>query len=145
MEPHPTWSIVLEYESSLLMTFDTPRGRFTFVSFPWGLACAQDIFQWMMDQILTHCDGVIGIADDVAVYGKDDKEHDKHLYKFMRVICEHGLIFHKDKCAAKQTSIIFLDVSMMPVEFILTLKRLMQSTRCQHQRQQLNYRSSWDW
>ena len=50
---------------------------------PLGLACAQDIFQWMMDQILTCCNGVIGIADDVVVHGKDDKEHDKCLHKFM--------------------------------------------------------------
>ena len=67
--------IVLDYESSLLTTFNTPWGRFRFVYLPLGLACAQDILQWMMDQILTHCDGVIGIADDVVVNGKDDKEH----------------------------------------------------------------------
>ena len=99
--------IVLDYGSSLLMTFNSPLGRFRFICLPWGLACAQDIFQWMMDQILTHCDGVIGIIDDVVVHGKDDKEHDKHLYKFMRVACEHGLVFNKDKCAVKQTSVAF--------------------------------------
>ena len=38
-----------------------------------GLACTQAIFQWMMDQILTCCDGVIGIADDVVVHGKDER------------------------------------------------------------------------
>ena len=100
--------IVLDYEPSLLMTFNTPWGRFRFVCLPLGLACAQNSFQWMMDQILTYCDGVIGIADNVVVHGKDDKEHDKHLHKFMRVTHEHGLVFNKDKCAVKQTSIVFL-------------------------------------
>ena len=57
----------------------------------------------MIDQILTCCDGVIGIADDVVVHGMDKKEHDKHLCKFMRV----AHVFNKDKCAAKQTSIVF--------------------------------------
>ena len=99
--------IVLNYESSLLMTFNTLWGRFRFVCLPWSLACAQDIFQQMMDRILAHCDGVIGIADDVVVHGKDDKEHGKHFHKFMRVTCEHGLVFNKDKCAVKQTSIVF--------------------------------------
>ena len=42
--------IVLNYESSLLTTFNTPWARFRFVCLPWGLACAQGIFQWMMDQ-----------------------------------------------------------------------------------------------
>ena len=30
----------------------------------------------IMDQILTHCDEVVGIADSAVVHGKDDKEHD---------------------------------------------------------------------
>ena len=64
--------IVLDYQSSLLITFDTPCRRFRFVHLPLGLAWAQDIFQWMMDQILTCCHGVIGITDDVVVHGKDD-------------------------------------------------------------------------
>ena len=99
--------IVLNYESSLFMIFKTPWGRFRFDHLPWSLACAQDIFQWMMDQILTHCDGVSSIADDVVVHGKDDKEHDKCLHKFMKVAHEHGLVFNKDKCAVKQTCVVF--------------------------------------
>ena len=99
--------IVLHYESSLLMTFNIPWGRFRFVCLPWSLACAQDIFQWILNQILAHCDGVIGTADDVAVHGKDDKEHDQLLHKFVRVAHENGLIFNKDKCAVKQTSVVF--------------------------------------
>ena len=79
--------IVLDYESSLLMTFNTSWVKFRFVHLPWGLACAQDIFQWMMDQILTCCNGVIGITDDIVIHGKDDKEHDKCLHKFMTVTC----------------------------------------------------------
>ena len=90
------------------MTFNTAWGRFRYVCFPWVLACAQDIFQWMMDQILTCCNGVIGITDVVVVHGKDDKEHDKHLHKFMRIGHEHGLVFNKDKSAVKQTSVVFL-------------------------------------
>ena len=99
--------IILDYASSLLMTFNTPWGRFRFVHLPWFLACAQDIFQWMMNQFLAHCNGVIGITDDVVVNGKDDKENDKHLHKFMRVVCEHGFVFNKDRCAVKQTSVAF--------------------------------------
>ena len=61
-----------------------------------------------MDQILACCDGVIGITDNVVVHGKDDREHAKHLHKFMRVTHEHGLVFNKDKCALKQTFVVFL-------------------------------------
>ena len=69
--------IVLDYQSSLLMTFNTPWGMFRFVCLPWGLACAQDICQWMMDLILAYCNGVISITDNVVVHGKDGKKQDK--------------------------------------------------------------------
>ena len=72
------YCIVLNYESSLLTTFNTHRGRFCFVHLPFGLACAQDIFQRMMDQILDCCEGVIGIADDIIIHGKDDAEHNNN-------------------------------------------------------------------
>ena len=49
--------------------FNTPWEHYRFVHLPWDLACAQDIFQQMMDQILECCKGVIGIADDVIIHG----------------------------------------------------------------------------
>ena len=67
--------MVLNYASSLLTMFNTPWGRYRFVHLPWGLTCAQDIFQQMMDQILECCEGAIGIADDVVIHRKDDEEH----------------------------------------------------------------------
>ena len=99
--------IVLDYESSLLTTFNTPWGRYRFVRLPFGLACSQDIFQQMMDQLLTRCEGVIGIADDIVVHGKDDAEHDRRLHKLMRVAREHGLVFNREKCDVKSSSVTF--------------------------------------
>ena len=60
-----------------------------------------------MDQILEHCEGVIVIADDVVVHGKDDAEHNRHLHNLMQVACEHGLIFNWEKCDVKATSVTF--------------------------------------
>ena len=99
--------IVLDYESSLLTTFNTPWGRYRFVRLPWGLSCAQDIFQRMMDQILEWCKGVIGIADDVVIYGDDDEDHDQNLHNFMRRAREHGLVFNGEKCEVKKDSVTF--------------------------------------
>ena len=56
------YCIVLSYESSLLTNFNTHKRRFCFKCLPFGLTCAQDIFQGMMDQILDCCEGVIRIA-----------------------------------------------------------------------------------
>ena len=69
--------------------------------------CAQDIFQRMMDQILDRCEGVIGIADDIIIHGKDNAEHDRRLHKFMKVAREHGLVLNKKKCEVKSNSVKF--------------------------------------
>ena len=101
--------IVLDYESSLLITFNTPWGRYRFICLPLGLTCAQDIFQWMMDQILECCEGAIGITDDVIIHGKDDEEHDQNLHRFLHVTCEHRLVFNGDKCEVKKDSVTFFN------------------------------------
>ena len=90
-----------------MSTFNTPWGRYRFVHLPWGLTCAQDIFQWMMDQILERCEGAIGITDDVVIHGKDDEDHDQNLHRFMRIAHEHGLVFNGDKCEVKKDSVTF--------------------------------------
>ena len=59
----------------------------------------------MMDQILEHCEGVIGIADDI-IHGKDDEDHDRNLH-FMCTACEHGLVFNGEKCEVKKDSVTF--------------------------------------
>ena len=99
--------IVLDYESSLLTTFNTPWGRYRFIRLPFGLACSQDIFQRMMDQLIERCEGVIGIADDVVIHGKDDAAHDRCLHNFMKVAREHGLVFNREKCDVKASSVTF--------------------------------------
>ena len=60
----------------------------------------------MVDQILNHHDGVIGITDDGVIHGKDD-EHNRGLHKWMALACEHGLVFNSRKCIIKQPSMTF--------------------------------------
>ena len=73
---HGYWSIILDQDSSLLTTFNSPFGRYRFLQLPFGLVCSQDIFQKKMDQILEECQGCIGIADDITVHGCTEAEHD---------------------------------------------------------------------
>ena len=88
-------SVQLHPESQLLTTFQSPFGRYCFQRcLPIGLSVSLDIFELKMDQILEQVDGTVGVADDVAVYAKDDKEHDQVLHKLLRVAKESGLVFN---------------------------------------------------
>ena len=89
------WSIRLDEPSSKLTTFKTPFGRFRFLRLPFGLVLSQEVFQQHMDAILEKCPGCTGIADDVAVYGRTEEEHDDN---FMKVAQENGLVFNSGKC-----------------------------------------------
>ena len=60
-----------------------------------------------MDAILEHCPGCIGIADDVAVYGRDKEEHDRNLINLMRVAEKEGLVFNSQKCIVRANEIPF--------------------------------------
>ena len=96
---------VLDYESSLLTNFNTPCLQYHFVCLHSHLACAQDVFQGMINQTPDHCDGMIGIVDDIVIHRKDDEEYDRCFHKLMEVACEHGLLYSGGKCVVKQPSV----------------------------------------
>lgn len=101
------WSVKLDHESSMLTTFNTPQGRYRYLRMPFGLIMSQDVFQRKMDQILERCDGCIGIADDVIVFGKTEGEHDRNLIQLMETAKEHGLVFNSGKCEIKSDKVKF--------------------------------------
>lgn len=101
------WSIKLDAPSSKLTTFNTPFGRFRFLRLPFGLVVSQDVFQQRMDAILEQCPGCVGIADDVAVMGTSEEEHDRSLLNLMKVAVQQGLVFNSSKCIIKTAEIPF--------------------------------------
>lgn len=101
------WSVPLDPESQILTTFRTPFGRYCWLRLPFGLRVSQDIFQARMDEILEDLPGVVGITDDVCVYGKDAAEHDRNMKLLMDRAKERGLVFNSDKCLIRQPEISF--------------------------------------
>ena len=107
---HGYWSVVLDGESSYLTTFNSPFGRFRFTCLPFGLCVSQDIFQQKMYFITEKCPGTVGIADDIAVHGTTEEEHDSNLHNLMLVAQEHGLDFNLEKCMVKERKITFFGI-----------------------------------
>lgn len=71
------------------------------------MCVSQDVFQQKIDFFLEKCPGTVGIADDVAVHGPTEKEHDANLHNLMLVAQQHGFVFNLDKCHIKETTITF--------------------------------------
>ena len=101
---------MLDEESSYLTTLNSAFGRFRFTRLPFELCVNQDVFQQKMDFILEDCPGVAGIADDNAVHGPSEKEHDADLHNLMLVAWQHGIVFKLGKCHIKETKITFFNM-----------------------------------
>ena len=104
---HGYWSIILDQDSSLLTTFNSPFGRYHFLQLLFGLVCSQDIFQKKMDQILEQCQGCIRITDDITIHGCTEAEHDACLWDLMRIAHKYDLVFNPQKTHMKAQAINF--------------------------------------
>lgn len=104
---HGYWSVQLDAESSALTSFSGPSGRFRFKRLPFGLRVSQDVFQEKMDLILAGCPGVINLADDIVVFGKNAEEHDSNLHRLMRRAESHSLVLNDSKCHVRCSEINF--------------------------------------
>ncbi len=103
------WNIKLSTESSYYTTFNTPHGRYRFLRLPFGLNCAQDIFQRKVDETFGDLPGVTGIADDIVIFGteSDGSDHDENLLRVLKRARETGIRFNPEKTKLKRTSIPF--------------------------------------
>jgi transposase InsO family protein len=108
------WNVELDEESSFLTTFNSPFGRYRFRRMPFGLKMSQDIFQTRIDQTFEGCEGVVGIADDIVIFGKDEEDHDAHMHGMMKRSREAGIKLNPDKCFIKRESIKFYGIICGP-------------------------------
>ena len=102
------WQVPLSEESTLLTTFSTPFGRYHFNRLPFGITSASEHFQRRMSAILEGLDGVVGMVDDVLIYGKNRREHDERLFAALRRLVQARLTLNKDECRFFQTKVKFL-------------------------------------
>ena len=98
--------IHLTHKASLLTTFNSHRGRLRFLQMPFGAKMSQDVFQLRMDAILEQCPGVIGIHDDMVLFGVDQQDHDANLINLY--ICQkEGLVLNSKKLELRRERVTF--------------------------------------
>ena len=99
--------IHLMHEASLLMTFNSHRGWLRFLQMPFGAKMSQDVFQLWMDAILEQCPGVIGIHDDMVIFGVDQQDHDANLINLLNVCQKEGLVLNSKKLELQREQVTF--------------------------------------
>ena len=101
------WMVELDPESRKYTTMALDIGRFQWTRLPMGSIVAQDIFQRKLDAIFLDIPGVMGIADDMVIYGKTDLEHDRHLINFLNICRKNTLTLNPDKMQFRLPQVSF--------------------------------------
>lgn len=108
------WHVVLDQESSLLTTFETPFGRYRWCRLPFGTKVSSELFQKRLYQVLGDLNGICNVADDILVYGTGETvedavvNHDFNLTAFLQRCREVGIRLNKEKMWLKQSQVSFL-------------------------------------
>ena len=95
------WQIKVNDESSKLLTFNTPFGRYRFKRLPFGIHSAAEVFQKKISEIISEIDGAANDQDDIIVFGRDMEEHDKAPNQVLDRVRESGLKLNKGKCVIR--------------------------------------------
>ena len=99
--------IHLTHEASLLTMFNSHRGRLRFLRMPFGAKMSQDVFQLQMDAILEQCPGVIGIHNDMVIFGVDQEDHDANLINLLNICQKEGLVLNSKKLELRRERVTF--------------------------------------
>lgn len=113
--------VKIDYESSLLTTFNTPIGSYRWLRLTFGIKSAPEIFQRIMDNMLQDIEGASAIMDDILITGRDITCHDKILNQVIAKATEWNLKLNFAKCQIRQPKVKYVghlvtSTSLLPDE-----------------------------
>ncbi|PIO62431.1 hypothetical protein TELCIR_16008 [Teladorsagia circumcincta] len=91
-----------------LLTISTHRGLSRYNRLPFGVKSAPDIFQQIIDFVISGLNGVAAYLYDVIVTGRTLTEHDANLEALLSRISAYGFRAHIDKCHFVMTQLTYL-------------------------------------
>ena len=91
------WHQKLTEESSFLCVFNSPFGRYRFKRMPFGISCASEVAQKMVEKHFGDISGALPIFVDIIIGGRDEQEHDLILRKVLTRARERNIKFNRDK------------------------------------------------
>ena len=97
-------------ESSFITTLITHEGLFHLMRLDYGTSSAAECFRNVLKQNLADIPGVKNIADDIIIYGKTRKDHDRALENCLKRLKELNLKAKREKCKFLEQEIKFYGV-----------------------------------
>ena len=137
--------IELEPESRDITTFSTHRGLFRYKRLMFGVSCAPEMYQKILQQVLQECKGAHNIFDDIIIHVETEEEHDIRFEKVVQVLNERGLTFNRDKCQYKIAHLEFMGHVLSEHGVDPTEAKVRAVAEAREPRNAGEFVVSWDW
>ena len=73
-----------------------------------GINCAPEMYQKVMQQVRQGCEGVHNIMDDIIIHGTSKEERDARLKCVLEKIKHCGLVLNRAKCVFNMPELVFM-------------------------------------
>ena len=90
-----------------------PDGVYVFNVLAMGLYNSGDLFESVLNQLISHFTDVTRIADDILVYGTMQEEHDYNMIAFLKTCLQTDFYLNPEKVKINCTEIPFLGMLLM--------------------------------
>ncbi|XP_055526919.1 uncharacterized protein K02A2.6-like [Wyeomyia smithii] len=100
--------VEISERSREITTFIAKQGLLRNKRLMFGISCAPELFQKVMESVVAGLDGVVIYLDDLMVWGRNLEEHDRRLKALMARLHEFGLMLNKEKCVFAVPQLEFL-------------------------------------
>ena len=108
------WQISLDEESSRLLTFNTPFGRYSFTRLAFGISSAPEVFQKRINYVFGDIEGVYVVFDDLIIAAENDEQHDKIFRQLLERARQNGVRFNMKKLQLKVQTVKYLGNILTP-------------------------------
>ena len=106
------WQIQIDEESSKLLTFNTPFGRYKFLRLPFGIHSALEMCQQQISQVIEGIAKAANLQDDIIVWGNTREELHQSLKEVLYKVQKSGVKLNLSKCKFEATEVSYLGHSL---------------------------------
>lgn len=95
-------------DSRPITTFITRKGLYRYTRLMFGIACAPEKFQKIMEMILAGCEGCLNYMDDIIIYGESREQLKIRVNKVLKRLIDYDVLLNDSKCIFEATELDFL-------------------------------------